>query len=53
MADSDASPPAADDAERVQLTGTLAEIRTALEEEIDAAHGARRPATGDGARDAR
>lgn len=48
-----AVPDASDEAEGVQLTGTLAEFRTALEEEIDAAQRARRPATGDGARDAR
>jgi hypothetical protein len=49
----DASPPAYDKAERVQLTGTFAEFRTALGEEIDAAQRTMRPATGDGARDAR
>jgi len=48
-----AVPGASDEAERVQLTDTFAEFRTALEEKIDAAQRTMRPATGDGARDAR
>ncbi|MHB1713036.1 MAG: hypothetical protein ACYCV7_16875 [Acidimicrobiales bacterium] len=47
-----AVPDASDEAERVTLTGTLAEFRTALAEEIDDAQRAT-PATSDGARDAR
>jgi hypothetical protein len=49
----DASPPAATKAERVQLTDTLGEFRTALEEEIDAAERFRRHAPASGALDAR
>jgi len=53
MAATDASPPASDESKHVPLTGTLTEFLIALEEEIDAAQCARRPATGDGAPDAR
>jgi hypothetical protein len=42
-----------DEAGRARLTDTFAEFWTPLEEEIQAAHYARSPATGDGARDAR
>jgi hypothetical protein len=53
MAVPNASLHAYDETERFQLNGILAEFRTAPEEEIDVAQRAMRPATGDGARDAR
>jgi len=53
MAVPDASLHAFDETERFQLIDTFAEFRTALEEKIDAAQRTMRPATGDGARDAR
>ena len=45
--------PATDEAGRVQLAGGVADITTVLAVKIDAVRGVRKPARGDGARDAR
>ena len=53
MAVPDVPPHAADATGRVQLAGGAADITTVLVVKIDVARGVRKPARGDGARDAR
>jgi hypothetical protein len=53
MTVTDASSLVSADAERVEMNGILADLRGALEKEIDAERGAMRPWTGDCGRDAR
>ena len=53
MTVTDASSLVSADAERVEMIGILADLRGALEKEIDAERGAMRPWTGDCGRDAR
>jgi hypothetical protein len=53
MAVTDASSLVSVEVERVEMTGILADFRSALKEEIDAERRATRPATGDCGCDAR